>query len=111
MRLFIMLVLITGLAGGTVAFAEQVSVSQMMADNRYWPPPCREDTCILTGLGGITEVWERYIDKNHGRLFIVAGVCASACYKAVLRAMKNGEQVRMIRGSRLVDHEASIARW
>lgn len=85
-----------------------VTVRQMIGDPRYWPPTCEGPVCVLTGLGGIVQVWERHVDKNMalGRTFVVEGVCASACEIAARRA-----QATITDGAVLIVHEPSPAAW
>jgi hypothetical protein len=84
--------IVAGLATVLVASgcsAEKVvTVREMIGDARYWPPACTSDPCVLTGNGGITNVWERHVDTNlaRGRHFVVKGLCASACEIAARRA-------------------------
>lgn len=81
---FLWVLIIWGIS--TVAGA--VTVRQMIGDARYWPPACTRPVCVLTGLGGIVQVWERHVDRHmaQGRRFVVKGVCASACEIAARRA-------------------------
>lgn len=103
----IILVLILAYAGT----AQAVTIREMMDDDRYWPPPCTQTACVLTGLGGIVSVWEDHIDKHQGRQFIVRGVCASACEIAFQRAVRRYERVRVELGARLIKHRPSKAIW
>ena len=90
------LVLFSGCTGSTV------TLRQMVGNSSYWPPPCKASPCVLTGLGGVTEVWQRHVDENIalGREFVVAGVCASACAIAAQRA-----HATVLPGARLIPHE------
>lgn len=85
--------------------------SRFIADDRYWPRPCTPTVCVLTGLGGIVDVWERHIDRHTGRLFIVRGICASACEIAVRRAQRRQERVTIEPGAKLIKHRPSKAKW
>ncbi len=87
--------LLAGCSGSTV------TLRQMVGNASYWPPACTADPCTLTGLGGVTDVWERYVDDNLalGRSFVVVGVCASACEIAARRA-----HARILPGARLIPH-------
>jgi hypothetical protein len=93
-------VLASGAIGGPV------TLRNMIGDPRYWPPSCNADPCVLTGLGGVTEVWKRHVDENLalGRRFVVRGLCASACEIAAQRA-----RARLLPGARLVVHTPSPA--
>lgn len=95
-------------AVSSVASAGEVTVRQMIGDARYWPPVCDQSVCVLTGLGGIVQVWERHVDKHKelGRTFVVEGICASACEIAARRA-----GAAIAPGATLVVHEPSPARW
>ncbi|KQW85591.1 hypothetical protein ASC89_00445 [Devosia sp. Root413D1] len=79
-----------------------VTVREMIGDASYWPPACNADPCVLTGNGGITDVWERHVDTNlaRGRQFVVKGLCASACEIAARRA-----HARLLPGAKLIVHE------
>lgn len=74
----------------------------------YAPPPCNADPCVLTGPGGIVQVWNAHIDKNIrlGRHFVVKGVCASACAIAAQRA-----HATLLPGAQLIHHQTSPANW
>lgn len=89
-------VVLAGCSGSTV------TLRQMVGNASYWPPQCVSDTCVLTGLGGVVHVWEKYVDENlaRGRSFVVVGVCASACEIAARRA-----HARVLPGARLIAHE------
>jgi hypothetical protein len=91
-----LLVLSAGCSGNVV------TVREMIGDASYWPPACNADPCVLTGNGGITDVWERHVDENlaRGRRFVVTGLCASACEIAARRA-----HATVLPGARLVVHE------
>jgi len=95
-------------AVSSLTSAGEVSVRQMIGDARYWPPACEQSVCVLTGLGGIVQVWERHVDKYNGlgRSFVVEGMCASACEIAARRA-----RARIAPGATLIVHEPSPARW
>lgn len=82
-----------------------------LADDRYWPPPCSAHVCALTGLGGIVAVWEDHVDRHPGRLFVVRGVCASACEIAYRRAVARAERVVILPGARLIKHRPTRAVW
>lgn len=88
--------------------AQPVTVRQMIGDPRYWPPACSKPVCVLTGLGGIVQVWERHVDTNLalGRTFIVKGLCASACEIAARRA-----HAVVADGAVLILHKPSPAVW
>jgi|GEM_PF-2899656 hypothetical protein len=91
-----LVVLATGCSGNVV------TVREMIGDASYWPPACNADPCVLTGNGGITDVWERHVDTNlaRGRQFVVKGLCASACEIAARRA-----HARLLPGAKLIVHE------
>jgi hypothetical protein len=91
------LVLASGCSAGNV-----VTVREMIGDASYWPPACNANPCVLTGNGGITNVWDRYVDTNlaRGRQFVVKGVCASACEIAARRA-----HAKVLPGAKLIVHE------
>jgi hypothetical protein len=86
----------------------QVTIRQMIGDPRYWPPPCDSDVCVLTGLGGIVQVWFKHVDRNLalGRRFVVEGVCASACEMAARRA-----RAKVMPGATLIPHPAGPTVW
>ena len=83
-----------------------VTLREMIGDARYWPPACSADPCVLTGNGGVTDVWERHVDKHlaQGRQFVVKGLCASACEIAARRA-----HARVLPGAKLVVHKPQRA--
>lgn len=91
------LVLACGCSAGST-----VTVREMIGDARYWPPACTANPCVLTGNGGITDVWERHVDTNlaRGRQFVVKGLCASACEIAARRS-----HAKLLPGAKLVVHE------
>lgn len=88
------------------SLAQAVTVREMLGDERYWPPACNASPCVLSGLGGIVPVWERHVDKNLalGRVFVVVGVCASACEIAARRA-----HAEITPGAVLIVHEPTPA--
>lgn len=86
-----------------------VTVAVMLQDARYWPRPCT-DSCELSGLGGIVEVWENWVDEHKNARFVVRGVCASACEIAYQRAKKYGT-VKIAPKAKLIKHRASPAKW
>lgn len=89
----------SGCSGGNI-----VTLRSMIGDSHYWPPRCDSNPCVLTGLGGVTRVWERHVDENLalGRQFVVEGVCASACEIAARRA-----HAKVLPGARLIQHTPS----
>lgn len=91
----------SGCSAGSV-----VTVREMIGDSRYWPPACNANPCVLTGNGGVTDVWERHVDKNlaRGRQFVVKGLCASACEIAARRA-----HAKVLPGARLIVHKPQPA--
>jgi hypothetical protein len=91
------------------AIGHAVTIKQMLKDERYWPKQCANKVCVLTGLGGIVDVWERHVDKHRGYTFVVKGTCASACRLAYLRAKARGEKT-IVKG-RLIYHKPSRAKW
>ena len=95
-------------AVSSVATAGSITVRQMIGDARYWPPACDQSVCVLTGLGGIVQVWERHVDKqkSRGRSFVVEGICASACEIAARRA-----GAAIAPGATLIVHETSPVVW
>jgi len=95
-------------AVSSVASAGSVTVRQMLGDARYWPPVCEQSVCVLTGLGGIVQVWERHVDKHKelGRSFVVEGLCASACEIAARRA-----GATIAPGATLIVHEQVPVAW
>ncbi len=90
--------------GVSAVFAQQPTLREMVNNSRYWPPACEANVCVLTGLGGIVGIWTAYVEKNTGKRFIVTGICASACELAYQLALKNGEQVIIKAGARLIVH-------
>lgn len=92
----------------SLASAGQVTIRQMLGDPRYWPPACEQRVCVLSGLGGIVDVWERHVDKHlaKGRTFVVKGLCASACEIAARRA-----KARILPGATLIVHKPRPAVW
>lgn len=96
-----MLVVVSGCSAGNV-----VTVREMIGDASYWPPACNSDPCVLSGNGGITDVWQRHVDTNlaRGRQFVVKGVCASACEIAARRA-----HAKVLPGATLIVHEPQPA--
>lgn len=95
--------LVSGCNGGSI-----VTLRNMIGDTKYWPPPCHADPCVLTGNGGIANVWERHVDENLalGRGFVVKGVCASACEIAARRA-----HAKLLPGARLIVHTPTPTVW
>ena len=91
------LMLASGCSAGGV-----VTVREMIGDASYWPPACNADPCVLTGNGGITDVWDRHVDTNlaRGRRFVVKGLCASACEIAARRA-----HAQLLPGAKLIVHQ------
>ena len=90
----------TGLAG--CGGAPGMGLGTMLGNDLYWPPACDKSPCVLTGLGGIVDVWTRHVDENLalGRSFIVPeGICASACEIAARRA-----NARIMPGAKLIAH-------
>jgi hypothetical protein len=83
----------------------------MLGDRHYWPSECSATTCVLTGNGGILDVWLAHIDENRGKKFVVKGRCASACEWAYLRARQRGENTVVLPGARFVRHNPVRARW
>ena len=68
-----------------LAMMADPSLADILKNARaYAPPPCVEQICVLTGPGGIWQVWEAHVRKNQalGRTFVVEGVCASSCERA-----------------------------
>lgn len=97
-------------AGGGVKgtlLAAGLTLCQLLSNPSYNPPPCLNNVCVLTGLGGIVTQWTMHVDRNHGALFLVEGVCASACFNALQYAMSKGETVRVVQGVQLIPHEKS----
>ena len=72
-------------------------------DNR-----CNNGLCDLTGLGGIINWWDRWLDtavllKSN---FRVVGVCASACEREYVRATQEYHlNVSVEPGARLIQHD------
>lgn len=95
---------VSGERGGT-------SVRQMLGDPLYWPADCTATTCVLTGNGGIMDVWLHHVDEHRGKTFVVKGKCASACEWAYLRARKLGEKTVVLPGARFVRHNPERAKW
>jgi hypothetical protein len=85
-----------------------VTLRSMIGNGDYWPPACHSNPCVLTGMGGITEVWNRHVDKHLalGRRFVVKGTCASACELAARRA-----HAKVLPGARLIYHKPSPTVW
>lgn len=71
----------------------------------YAPPPCHRSPCVLTGPGGIWQVWRAHVNRNAalGRTFIVRGVCASSCERAARYA-----HARLMPGARLIPHNPTL---
>lgn len=88
--------------GGSLADGRTVTLRDMIGDPRYWPPECGQNVCVLTGLGGIVQIWNAHVDLNSDKRFIVRGVCASACEIAARRA--NAE---IAPGAVLIEHAPS----
>jgi hypothetical protein len=70
----------------------------------YAPPPCHSRVCVLSGPGGLVNLWVSHVDRNRalGRVFVVKGVCASACAIAAHRA-----EATLLPGARLVAHKVT----
>ncbi len=85
-----------------------VTVRQMLNDDRYWPPACHASPCVLTGLGGLVNVWRDHVDHHLalGRRFVVKGVCASACEIAARRS-----HATLLPGARLIPHKIEPTVW
>jgi len=106
---FIRVAALSGLlTSGSYAASGQVTIRDMIGDARYWPPPCESDVCVLTGLGGIVQVWLKHVDRNLalGRTFVVKGICASACEMAARRA-----KARLLPGAELIAHPPEQTMW
>lgn len=90
------------------ALSAQISIKQMIGDSRYWPPACHSEVCVLTGYGGIVDVWTRHVDTQLalGRHFVVKGICASACEIAARRA-----HARVSPGAQLIVHHPQKPIW
>lgn len=90
-----------------------VTVRQMIDDGRYWQPPCddRARICILTGLGGFIDAWKDHVDRHDGYLFVVRGMCASACAAAYDRAVAQGQRVKLGDRAIIIRHRPSRTRW
>ncbi|MCF6344187.1 MAG: hypothetical protein L3J15_05855 [Devosiaceae bacterium] len=52
-----------------IAYAA-VTLRDMINDSRYWPKPCIQTTCTLTGLGGVVGIWTSWVDGNSGKTFL-----------------------------------------
>jgi hypothetical protein len=87
------------------------SVRQMLGDPLYWPSECSPSRCVLTGNGGILDVWLHHVDENRGKVFVVKGRCASACEWAYLRARRHGEKTVVLPGARFERHDPVKAKW
>lgn len=98
---------LSGVSAG-IAASGGVTVREMIGNPLYWPPPCETKVCVLTGLGGIVQVWLKHVDRNLalGRTFVVDGVCASACEMAARRA-----KAKLLPGARLIPHPAGKTVW
>jgi hypothetical protein len=101
------------LAGLVAGCSNTVTVRQMIGNDDYWPQKCRGNTCVLTGYGGLVDVWQQYVDDNarRGRSFAVKGVCASACEMAYRRAVSRGARVTVASDARLIAHDPAPAKW
>lgn len=85
-----------------LTLAAQPSLAYILANARdYAPPPCASQVCVLTGPGGIWQVWRAHVDKHTalGRAFVVEGICASSCEKAARRV-----HARLLPGAELIYH-------
>ena len=83
--------------------AKAVDLTHVLANaEAYAPPPCNSRVCVLTGPGGLVNLWIAHVDRHaaKGRTFVVKGVCASACRLAALRV-----HARLLPGARLVYHK------
>ncbi len=92
---------------GVASLATSASLVDVLSNaSAYAPPPCNSRVCVLTGPGGLVSLWKSHVDRNKalGRVFVVKGVCASACEIAARRA-----DATMLPGARLVKHE--ITAW
>ncbi len=87
------------------------SVRKMLGDPRYWPADCSATTCVLTGNGGILDIWLNHVDEHRGKVFVVKGRCASACEWAYLRARKLGEETIVLPGAYFQRHYPVRAKW
>ena len=85
-----------------------MTLCQILTTPAYHPPPCKLNVCVMTGLGGIVEEWTTHVDRHPSALFIVSGVCASACMIAVERAAQRGERVLTMPDARFVPHEPTM---
>lgn len=91
---------------GVSSLASSASLTEVLTHARaYSPPPCNSRVCVLTGPGGLVNLWNSHVDRNLalGRVFVVKGLCASACEIAARRA-----DAKVLPGARLVKHQATV---
>lgn len=91
---------------GVSSLATSASLVEVLANAKaYAPPPCNSRVCVLTGPGGLVNLWNSHVDRNLalGRVFVVKGICASACEIAARRA-----DATVLPGARLIRHQATV---
>lgn len=87
------------------SLATSASLVEVLSNAKaYAPPPCNAHVCVLSGPGGLVNLWISHVDRNRalGRVFVVEGVCASACAIAARRA-----EATLLPGARLVPHQVT----
>lgn len=90
---------------GAASLATSASLVDVLSNAKaYAPPPCHSRVCVLSGPGGLVNLWNSHVDRNLalGRTFVVKGVCASACMIAARRA-----DATMLPGAMLVPHQVT----
>lgn len=90
---------------GVASIATSASLVDVLSNSRaYAPPPCNSHVCVLSGPGGLVALWTKHVDRNlaKGRVFVVDGVCASACAIAARRA-----DATLLPGARLITHQVT----
>lgn len=90
---------------------KQITIREMIGKPVYWPPECSPKTCVLTGNGGIKDVWLHHVEENSGKIFVVKGRCASACEWAYLHARARGEKTVVLPGAHFLRHNPLPAKW
>lgn len=92
---------------GVSSLASSATLTEVLTHaDTYAPPPCNSRVCVLSGPGGLVALWTSHVDRNLalGRVFVVKGVCASACEIAARRA-----DATLLPGARLVQHR--VTNW
>lgn len=90
---------------GVASLATSASLIHVLSNAKtYAPPPCNSRVCVLSGPGGLVNLWTSHVDRNLalGRVFVVKGVCASACEIAARRA-----DATILPGAKLIKHQVT----